>query len=100
MANLETIIAIIQIVRDKITNDTDVTWAGYDSAAELQADIDKDLDELTKGNLEKLDTFRYHFLPTATFQEISLSNGWGDEYITLANNYDRLYENLKSLKPR
>lgn len=100
MTDLEKIISIIRTARDKITNDTDVTWAGYDSATELQADIDKDLNELTKGNLDKLDTFKCHFLPTATFQEVSLSNGWGEEYIRLANNYDKLYEKLKRLNSR
>lgn len=95
MTDLEKIIHIIKTVRDKITIDTDVVRAGYDSAADLQADLETNLDELTKGNLDKLDTFKHHFLPTATFQEVSLSNGWGNEYIKLADKYDRLYEKFK-----
>ena len=43
------------------------------------------LEELINGNLEKLDSFKTHFLPTAKFQEVSLSNGWGDELIKLAD---------------
>ena len=95
MKEFEQIIEIIKTVRQKITDNTDVIWAGYDSATELQEEIDRDLEELVNGNLEKLDSFKTHFLPTATFQEVSLSNGWGDELLLLAEEYDKLYEKLK-----
>jgi len=95
MSDIEKIIDIIITVRKKIKDDTDVVWAGYDSLTELQVEIDSNLKELQNGNLDKLDTFKNHFLPTATFQEVSLSNGWGDELIKLAEEYDKLYEKLK-----
>lgn len=53
------------------------------------------MNELEAGNLDKLDTFKTHYLPTATFQEVSLSNGWVDEFLLLAEEYDKLYEKLK-----
>jgi hypothetical protein len=34
------------------------------------------------------------FLPTSTYQEISISNGWGDNYIKLSSEFDKLYEKL------
>ena len=73
MSDIEKIIDIIITVRKKIKDDTDVVWAGYDSLTELQVEIDSNLKELQNGNLDKLDTFKNHFLPTATFQEVSLS---------------------------
>ena len=96
MTDLEEIIGIIKTVRQKITDDTDVTWSSYDSVAGLQAEIDKDLIELINGNLDKLNTFKNHFGPTDTFQEIALSNGWGEEFIKLAESYDLLYEKIKN----
>ena len=95
MKNLERIIEIIEAVKSKITNESDVIWAGYEEPVELREEIERDLIELKEGNFDKLDTFKTHFLPTATFQEVSLSNGWGDEFIVLAEEYDKLYEKLK-----
>ncbi|MEX0813579.1 MAG: hypothetical protein WD048_15280 [Chitinophagales bacterium] len=95
MSELQPIIDIIQIVREKITDETDVIWAGYDNPTELQDEIDKELNELKSGNLEMLDKFKNRFLPTATFQEISLSNGWGDEFIKLSDRFDKLYKRVR-----
>ncbi|TAL59084.1 MAG: hypothetical protein EPN85_10025 [Bacteroidetes bacterium] len=95
MSDFQKIINIIKTVRNKIVNDTDVVWAGCNSATDLQVEIDNDLDKLEKGDLTILDKFKHRFLPTATFQEVSLSNGWGDEFIELANKFDELYEKIK-----
>lgn len=95
MNELQSLIDLIQTVREKITDETDVIWAGYDNPTDLQDEIDKELNELKKGNLEVLDNFKNRFLPTATFQEISLSNGWGDEFITLTDRFNKLYERVR-----
>lgn len=96
MTELGDIIKVIRTARLKITDDTELVWSGYDSVAELQAEIDNDLKELMDGNLNKLDTFKTHFLPTSTFQEISLSNGWSEECIELALDFDKYYELIKN----
>lgn len=92
---LQQLIGIVETVKSKITDDTDVVWAGYDNPDKLREDIENDLKALKSGDLDKLDTFKTHFLPTATFQEVSISNGWGDELLLLAEEYDKLYEKLK-----
>jgi len=76
MSELKSIIEIIQIIREKITEETNVIWAGYDNPSELRDEIDKELNELINGNLEILDNFKNRFLPTSTLQEVSLSNGY------------------------
>ena len=35
------------------------------------------------------------FAPTSTYQEISLSNGWGNEFLKLADQFDKLYEKIR-----
>ena len=94
MSDVDHIINIIKIVRGKISGDTDVVWAGYNGVTQLQTDIDKDLEKLLNGDLNILDAFKQRFMPTATFQEISLSNGWEDEFIELADNFDKLYDSI------
>jgi len=35
------------------------------------------------------------FAPTGTFQEHSISNGWSNEYLALAEKFDKIYDALK-----
>ena len=41
--------------------------------------------ELVKSKINKL------FLSTCTFQDISIPNGWADEYLSIAERFDKLY---------
>lgn len=87
--NLKRVIEIIKIIDSKITNETDVIWAGYDSPDELKNEIRSDLEALIGGDLSRLEKFRIHFAPTSTFQELSMSNGWSNEYLQLAKEFDK-----------
>lgn len=92
---LEAFITIIQTVQNKITDDSDVVWTRYATPAELLADLDVFIQQLKAGNancLRQLDTL---FAPTGSFQELAISNGWGDEYIRLAEEFDKLYASMK-----
>ena len=95
MSDLNQLIEIIKTVRLKITDETDVMYTRYDNARDLQKEIDNDLNELINGNMKKLEVFQSHFAPTTTFQEISLSNGWGEEYIVLADRFDSICNKMK-----
>ncbi len=95
MREIHRLISIIETIREKITDDADVVWSGYGSALELQEDIDRDLALLQKGRYEVLDKFMHHFMPTAAFQEIALSNGWAEEFLEYAEEYESLYYQFK-----
>jgi hypothetical protein len=94
--HLQSIVEIVKIIRQKITDDTDIVWTNYSSIREFQEDIDNCLKSLENENLESLDALRLHFSPTATFQELSISNGWGDEFFLLADRFDEAYSRMKS----
>ncbi|AXY73643.1 hypothetical protein D3H65_06465 [Paraflavitalea soli] len=87
--------SIIVEVKEKITDDSDVVWAGYNSPIELRIEIDDHLALLRGGDYNALENIKVHFLPTCTFQEHSISNGWADEYITLSERFDSLYAKIK-----
>ena len=93
---IKDLIDIIEKVKDKITDDGNMLWTGYNSAKELRDELESYTQELQEGNktcLEKLQTL---FLPTATLQEHSISNRWADEYIVLSENFDKLYATMKN----
>jgi hypothetical protein len=54
--------------------------------------------QLKEGETEILEELRTGFLPTCTFQELAISNGWGDYYyLELADKFDEAYKRIKKL---
>jgi hypothetical protein len=92
---IEDLITIIEKIREKIKDGSAMEWTGYDSAKSLRNELEIYIDQLKKGNTECLEDLNTHFLPTATFQDHSISNGWGDEYMSLAEQFDRIYSGIK-----
>ncbi len=90
------LITILEKVKDKISDSSDIVWTGYDTAKELREEIQLYVNELSAGNLQSLKTIQIHFAPTSTFQEHSISNGWSDEYLRLAEKFDYIYSSLKN----
>ena len=88
-------INILLLVREKITDHSDLMWTSYETAEELREEIDKCIAGLRRNDKPILDEINYHFSPAASFQEHSLQNGWSDEYQKLAARFDELYKKLK-----
>lgn len=88
------IIKLVEIIKSKITSDTDLMWTHYSSIEELITEIDLNSKLLGVSNKQGLEFFRMSLLPTGTFQEISMQNGWSQEYLKLASQFDIIYENL------
>jgi len=71
---------------------TDVCWSTYNSAPEVIEEL-----ELLKAKIEKQDESARHkllflLLPTGDLQEISLSSGWGDEFLEIAEILENALE--------
>ena len=68
---------------------TDVVWSSYNSADEAI----KDLEEIEKGlkNSDKnvVDRLCYLLSPTGSLQEISISSGWGYEFLDIADALEK-----------
>ena len=60
--------------------------------------FERNIEKIKFCDFDTLDKLNMEFAPTSTFQEISLSNGWADEYIKLAEQFDKLYVNIISQK--
>ena len=90
------LIKIIEEVKERITDNSDIVWTGYDSAKKLRTELEIYIEQLKSGDLTSLSELHKHFLPTCTFQEHSISNGWADEYIRLSEKFDTFYETLKN----
>lgn len=90
------LIAVLLAVRAKIHNNSDCVWSYYESPQQAQNEIDQYISDLGKGNIDSLTEISVHFAPTSAYQELSLQNGWSDEYLNLAEKFDNIHAMLKS----
>lgn len=97
-ADFQKVRKILETIKDWTTDKSDIVLAGYDKRNEFLIDLNKNIERIKFCDFETLDKLNLEFAPTSTYQEISLSNGWADEYIKLAEQFDKLYEKIKSLK--
>jgi hypothetical protein len=88
------LIVLMERVKTKISDDSDMTWVFSNSPKELRDEIDQCIIQIRNGDINGLDTLNMLFAATSAFQEHSLSNGWADEYITIAEKFDKLYHDL------
>lgn len=93
--NWSEIIKILEVIKSKITDETNLLWTSYNSAEELIGEINK-IDNLLKDKNKKgLELLKYLFAPTGTVQEMAMQNNWSQEYLNLSLKFDTLYEYLK-----
>lgn len=91
----EAVIKVLEIIKSKITAETDLLWTNYNSVEELIVELNEIHNLLRDKNRKGLESLRYLFAPTGTLQEISMQNDWIQEYLNLSLEFDTLYEHLK-----
>jgi hypothetical protein len=72
--------------------ENDFAWSRWDDADSAVRDIDQFIGFLRDGKLPPRMDLSILFAPTGTIQEVSLSSGWGDEFIYLSMRFDRAEE--------
>jgi hypothetical protein len=76
--------------------DSDYTWSSWEDADAALEEVDGIVAATEQG--EPLSRWwSVIFAPTGPMQEVSLSSGWGDAFITLANRWDAAMEAAKQL---
>jgi hypothetical protein len=89
------LIEIIEIIKGKITPETDIVWTRYNSIDELNTDLDKLIQGINTNDRETYFKLEILFAPTGSFQELSITNGWGEEFIQLSKTFDEQIEIVK-----
>jgi hypothetical protein len=72
--------------------ENDFAWSRWDDAKAAIRDIDGFIELLRGGELPPRMDLSILFAPTGSIQEVSLSSGWGDQFIFLSMQFDRAEE--------
>jgi len=89
MPSLKKLISVLEETRRLLAlPDNDFAWSSWDDCEDALDELDKLLSSLRSGSLEGEQTMRVLFAPTGPIQEVSLSSGWEDDFIELANRFD------------
>ncbi len=86
-----TLVRLLRVILDRLREpEADVAWSRYTTADEAIGDVLRQIRRLESGDETTLAELRLLFGPTGSFQEISLSSGWGEEFLRLASQFDEI----------
>ena len=68
----------------------DFLWCDWENEAQALAEIDSLLPALQANDPPALERMKVIFAPTGPLQEVSVTSGWSQEYLALAERFDRL----------
>ena len=91
----EEVIDLMLIIKSKVKADAELMWTYYDSPQEIWDEIDNYLKGLRASDYNTLVSVGSLFYPACDFQRVAMDNGWGNEYLVLAQRYDEAVEKLK-----
>jgi hypothetical protein len=83
-------------LKGTITDVTDIAWTRFNSVAELVNLLNGYITRLNQADITVFREINSEFSPTGLFQELSISNGWAQEFLSIAENYDNIYAQLTS----
>lgn len=89
---------LLRKLRAKIQDETDVLWTQFKDTKSFIEDLESDIKAIENCDRKTLKKIKINFLPTSTYQEISLSNNWGDEFLKMASDFDGLYSRITNFK--
>ncbi|HLO16618.1 MAG TPA: hypothetical protein VK206_17425 [Anaerolineales bacterium] len=71
----------------------DFSWSSWEDQDQAISEIDLIVTELENGSVPDIGAL---FAPTGPIQEVSISSGWGEEFIELAQRFDHEYERVRN----
>jgi hypothetical protein len=87
---------LIQVLREArallAVPDNDFVWSGWEDGATAFVEMDRWITDLENGAIPRRLDLAVLFAPTGPIQEVSLSSGWGLEFLALASRFDAAAE--------
>ena len=74
--------------------DNDFAWSSWKDKGAAVAEIEGVLALVEAGELPERSSVSVLFAPTGPIQEVSVSSGWGEAFLKVAERYDRAEQRL------
>lgn len=88
-------IDVLRAARELVLRpNNDFAWSSWDDARAASVELDELIALLTRGVLPERLALEVLFAPTGPIQEVSLSSGWADEFLALAERFDAVARGL------
>ena len=89
MPDFEVLINVLLETRQWLAQpNNDFSWSAWADAAAALAEVDAIVSHLRAGAVPPKPDLERLFAPTGSMQEVSLSSGWGQEFLGLAQRLD------------
>lgn len=85
-------IIILEIKQIVDSSNTDTGFSKYSTPKELIDDLDKYIEKLERKDETIFSKINFLIAPTGDLQEVSLSSGWGEEFLRLSMEIDKIIE--------
>ncbi len=92
--DIQKVIDILNVIKNKINDQTEMLYTFWENPQEAVEEINDCVQKLQAGDTETLRIVNMLFAPTSSFQEMSMQNGWSDEYLKMGEEFDEIYERL------
>ncbi|WP_209349512.1 hypothetical protein [Pontixanthobacter sp. CEM42] len=86
---LKSLIDLIELVVNAVSVSDDFSYSGWKSKDHALAEMDEILEDLREGTFT-VDAVAMLFAPTGPLQELSMSNGWEEAYLSIAEQFDHI----------
>ena len=94
MKPLQKLINILKQARTLLALESnDFSWSSWKDQNHAISEVDSIIIALENGSIPEI---RDLFAPTGPLQEVSLSSGWAQEFLELAERFDKEYEIVKN----
>jgi len=94
MNHIQELITVLKQARTLLALESnDFSWSSWRDQDQAIAEIDSIIAALENGSIPEIGVL---FAPTGPIQEVSLSSGWGNEFLELAERFDKEYEIVKN----
>ena len=89
MPSLEKLISVFEDARDLLADPgNNFDWSSWSGHEDALGEVDGVLSSLRRGVLPSRLLMEVLFAPTGPIQEVSISSGWGEAFLSLAKRFD------------
>jgi hypothetical protein len=74
--------------------DNNFIWSHWDGAADALREFDALVAQIESGDTSRRSDLELLFAPTGSIQEVSISSGWGEEFLTLSARLDAVIKRV------